>query len=222
MKGSCLINSLIENSAGRQRKLLQINVSANWGSHGRIAEEIGHLAMSQGWESYIAYGRLANPSNSKLIKIGNCWNVVLHGMQSRLFDNHGLSSKMATRKLIKAIEIIGPDIIHLHNIHGYYLNYPILFDFLSKYNKPVIWTLHDCWPFTGHCAYFTYVKCNKWKKHCYECPNKKCYPTSLLLDNSKKNFEMKKTLFNYINKMTLVPVSENYSHFPREKNGVGC
>ena len=101
--------------------LLQINVTANWGSTGKIVEEIGKIAISTGWESYVAYGRHMNISSSKLIKIGNKWGIYIHGILSRLFDNHGLASKRATKKLITKIKEIKPDIIHLHNIHGYYL-----------------------------------------------------------------------------------------------------
>ena len=113
-------------------RLYQINITANWGSHGRIAEEIGQLVMQNGWESYIAYGRWANLSKSHLIKIGSMWDERWHGVQSRLLDNHGLASKKATKQLINSIKEIKPDIIHLHNIHGYYLNYPLLFEFLSE------------------------------------------------------------------------------------------
>ena len=119
-------------------RLLQINITANWGSHGRIAEEIGQLAMQNGWESYIAYGRWANPSQSHLIKIGSMWDERLHGLQSRLLDNHGLASKTATKKLIYAIKEIKPDLIHLHNIHGYYINVEMLFKWIkSKQNLKV-------------------------------------------------------------------------------------
>ena len=98
-------------------KLLQINVVVNWGSTGRIAEEIGRLAMSKGWDSYIAYGR-GNPiSKSELIRIGTDMDMFYHGLQSRVFDNHGLASKEATKKLIRRIDKIKPDIIHLHNLH---------------------------------------------------------------------------------------------------------
>ena len=124
-------------------KLLQINITANWGSHGRIAEEIGQLVIKQGWESYIAYGRTAIPSQSHLIRIGSMMDERLHGFQSRLLDNHGLCSVRATMKFIKQIDQIKPDIIHLHNIHGYYLNYPILFDYLSKLDTPVLVIVHS-------------------------------------------------------------------------------
>lgn len=189
-------------------KLLQINITANWGSHGRIAEEIGQLAMQNGWESYIAYGRWANPSKSHLIKIGSMWDERWHGVQSRLLDNHGLASKRATKQLISAIKEIKPDLIHLHNIHGYYLNYPLLFDYLSHAEIPVVWTLHDCWSMTGHCAYFTYAKCEKWKTECSNCENLDSYPISYIIDNSRSNYAKKKKYFNIIRNLTLVPVSD--------------
>ena len=132
-------------------KLLQINSVVNSGSTGRIAEEIGQTAMASGWDSYIAYGRNERPSASKLKRIGNEMDVKLHGIQTRLIDRHGLASCRATRKLVKKIKEISPDIIHLHNIHGYYINIKILFDYLATVEIPVVWTFHDCWPITGHC-----------------------------------------------------------------------
>ena len=189
-------------------KLLQINVTANWGSTGKIAEDIGKVAIREGWQSWIAYGRGNPKSESNLIRIGNDFNMRLHGIQSRLFDNHGLASKNATRQFISQIKEISPDIIHLHNIHGYYLNYPILFDYLKTWGGPVVWTLHDCWPFTGHCAYYDYAKCNKWQTECHECPQLKSYPASLWKDRSKINFVAKKKSFLSCPNLTLVPVSD--------------
>ena len=167
-------------------KLLQINITANWGSHGKIAEDIGALTIENGWDSHIAYGRRSNESKSQLYHIGNMADEYLHGIASRIFDNHGLMSVGATKKLIDYIRQINPDIIHLHNIHGYYLNYPLLFEYLSKYGKPVVWTLHDCWTFTGHCAHYMFANCEKWKTECNNCPLLSNYPASMLFDRSKK------------------------------------
>ena len=189
-------------------RLYQINITANWGSHGRIAEEIGQLVMQNGWESYIAYGRWANLSKSHLIKIGSMWDERWHGVQSRLLDNHGLASKKATKQLINSIKEIKPDIIHLHNIHGYYLNYPLLFEFLSHTEIPVVWTLHDCWTMTGHCSHFMISGCEKWKTECYDCCELKEYPTAWWRDNSRNNYKQKKYWFNLIPDMTIVPVCE--------------
>jgi len=188
-------------------KLYQININANSGSHGRIAEEIGQLVISKGWESYIAYGRWSNPSKSNLFRIGNMRDEKWHALNSRIFDNHGLLSKRSTRRLVEHISQVKPDIIHLHNIHGYYLNYPILFEYLSTINTPVVWTLHDCWSFTGHCAFFTYNQCDGYLSGCKKCRFLKTYPKSVLFNHSSENFDLKKKYFNSLNNLTLVPVS---------------
>lgn len=189
-------------------KLLQINVAANWGSHGRIAEEIGLEAMAQGWESYIAYGRYANPSKSHIVKIGDLFDHCLHGAQSLLLDRHGLASCGPTKKLIREIEQIKPDLIHLHNIHGFYLNYPILFRYLSTVDIPVVWTLHDCWAFTGHCAWPIHGHCDRFQEQCCHCPlQSKGYPKSFLLDRSRSNFKLKKCYFRSLQDLHLVTVS---------------
>jgi len=188
-------------------KLLQINSVVNSGSTGRIAEEIGQIAIAAGWKSYIAYGRHARTSQSELIKIGSDWDIRMHGLQTRLFDRHGLASTAATREFVEQIKKIKPDIIHLHNIHGYYINIEILFRYLKDANIPVVWTFHDCWPMTGHCAYFTFVGCEKWKTQCFSCPQKKDYPGSYFLDRSKQNYTKKRKLFTSVNDITIVPVS---------------
>lgn len=190
-------------------KLLQINVTANSGSTGRIAEDIGLLAESNGWESYTAYGRRNNNSKNKPIRVGNDFDIKVHGLLTRVFDNHsfGLSSKKATKEFIKEIDKIKPDIIHLHNIHGYYINSKVLFEYLSKLNIPIVWTFHDCWSFTGHCAHFDFIGCEKWKTACYSCPLKKSYPASFVFDRSKKNYIEKRKLFNSVKNLTIVPVS---------------
>ena len=187
-------------------KLLQINSTANWGSTGKIAEQIGERAIAHGWESYIAYGRVANNSSSTLIRIGGPLSQMWHLIQTRLFDRHGRGSKHATKELIRKIEELKPDIIHLHNIHGYYINYPILFNYLNSTNIPVVWTLHDCWAFTGHCAHFINANCDKWKRVCDKCELKDNYPKTYR-SNAKANFELKRQLFSKTN-ATLTPVSD--------------
>jgi glycosyltransferase involved in cell wall biosynthesis len=174
--------------------ILQINSVVNSGSTGRIAEEIGKVLLEHGHESYIAYGRNQQPSQSQLIKIGNQNDIYLHGVQTLLFDKHGLASKKATKNFLKVIDEIRPDIIGLHNLHGYYINYPLLFNYLKERNIPVTWTFHDCWPFTGHCAHFMRVNCEKWKTHCNQCPLSQAYPKSFI-DRSYLNFEDKKEAF---------------------------
>ena len=196
------------------KKLLQINpVLRTNTSTGRIMQEIGELAMANGWESYIAYsyGRDGmKPCQSNLLPIGNKWDVALHGVITRLFDAHGLVSQIATQKLVKQIEELKPDVIHIHNIHGYFLNYQILFNFLVQSDIPVIWTIHDCWLYTGHCYYYTFIGCNKWQTGCGHCPQQRKFPASWLIDRSRRNYIDKEKAFTSLPKglLTLVPVSE--------------
>ena len=196
------------------RKLLQINpVLRVSTSTGRIMQEIGEMAMRNGWESYIAYGKGRDglkECKSRIVPIGGRWSTLLHGVETRLLDRHGLASSRATREFVRQIERIEPDIVHIHNIHGYFLNYKILFDYLSQSNIPVVWTVHDCWLYTGHCYYYSYIQCDKWEYGCGHCPQRKKFPASYLLDRSRRNFRDKKAAFTSMprGKMVIVPVSE--------------
>lgn len=186
--------------------LLQINTTANWGSTGKIAEQIGLHAMANGWRSIIAYGYYLNPSKSELIKIGSKWSVRWHRQISKYGKGDGRASKSATKELIERIKALKPDIIHLHNIHGLYLNYPILFEYLNSIDTPVVWTMHDCWPFTGRCAYFDAVQCTRWQHGCGSCLDLRLYPKTKR-DTSAENFALKRDLFTAKRNLTLVPVS---------------
>lgn len=189
-------------------KIFQINTTLNSGSTGRISEEIGKAAIDSGNQSYIAAAYTKRPSESNIIKIGSEFDRQLHGVKSRLLDRHGFGSAQATKSLIGKIKEIRPDAIHLHNIHGYYLHIGILFDFLKKVEIPVVWTFHDCWPFTGHCSYFDAVNCKKWQTHCNHCPNIKGYPSSYGYDQSFRNFDDKKRIFNGLKLLQIVTPSQ--------------
>ena len=189
-------------------KLLQINVVANWGSTGRIAEQIGEKAMARGWESYVAYGRWLNPSKSQLIKIGFGWEHALHYHLTKYTDKHGLFSWWSTRRFIRKVKQIKPDIVHLHNLHGYYINYKVLFKYLRKANIPVVWTMHDCWSMTGHCAHFVGADCQKWQTECHDCPLLGTYPRAKV-DNSRNNYKIKRNAFTSLGEnLHLIPVSK--------------
>jgi putative colanic acid biosynthesis glycosyltransferase len=188
-------------------KVLQINSVCGVGSTGRMTTDLYKVLKEQLHECIIAYGRGNAPNNIDSIKIGLNFDNYIHGLKTRLADNHGFGSVKPTKEFIKKIKDYDPDIIHLHNLHGYYVDIQALFDYLSSANKPVIWSLHDCWSFTGHCAYFDYIGCNKWKTGCHQCQQKKEYPSSIFLENSKKNYERKKKLFTSIGNMTLVTPS---------------
>lgn len=189
----------------KMKKLVEINVVCN-GSTGKIMCDIAKEANNNNIETYCFYGR-GNPNkNVNCIKIGNTFSVYFHVLIARLGFN-GRGSYFSTKKLVKQIKKINPDIIHLHNIHGYYINLKVLFKYLkNEYNGKIIWTLHDCWAFTGHCSYFTLAKCNKWKKRCCNCPQLKSYPKTIF-DTTKKEYNFKKKLFLGLNNVTLVTPS---------------
>lgn len=195
--------------------LLQINVTANWGSTGKIAEQIGSSVMANGWESYIAYGRMMNPSKSQLIRIDTKLEIYAHYTEQLLFDDEGLGSRLATKRLIYKIEQINPDIIHLHNLHDHYLNYKILFEYLNKTKTKVVWTFHDCWAFTGHCFHFVQKNCDRWKTQCHDCPLKNEY-SKIILDRSYKNYNLKRLLFRGCKNLTIVPASYWMADFVKQ------
>lgn len=190
-------------------KVLQINSVCGVGSTGNIVKNLYLKLQDNGVDCKIGYGRCNKSTipTADLFKIGNTWDFYKHALSSRLIDNSGFGSKCATVKFIKEVEKYSPDIIHLHNIHGYYLNVKILFDFIKNANIPVVWTLHDCWAFTGHCAYFDYINCNKWKTQCYSCQQKRQYPKSILFDNSRYNYNIKKKCFLGVENMKIITPS---------------
>lgn len=189
-------------------KLLQLNTCVGRGSTGRIAETIASLATDRGWECYIAHGaRYIGQSRMKTYQVSSKIEEIIHYVKSLLFDAQGLGSVRATRRLIKWIKILRPDIIHIHNLHGYWINYEILFKYLHESHVPVVWTFHDCWAITGHCAIFTTSFCDKWRTGCVNCPHLDWYPKSILLDQSQRNFKKKQQLFTSLQNLTIVSVS---------------
>lgn len=190
-------------------RILMINVVCGIRSTGRICTDLAAALESQGNIVKIAYGREEVPEQYQkyAVRIGNDIAVKLHGIKARLIDGCGFGSKQATEKFIRWVRDFNPDVIHLHNIHGYYINIEVLFKYLRGCGKRIIWTLHDCWAFTGHSAYCDAVMCERWVAGCYNCPNLKEYPASLV-DRSKANWVKKKGLMNRIPNLTIVTPSE--------------
>lgn len=190
-------------------KVLQINSVCGIRSTGRICTDIAQVLEQKGHECKIAYGRENVPEKYEkyAVRIGSDLSNKIDGVKTRIFDNAGFNSRKATVKFLDWVREYNPDIIHLHNIHGYYINIELLFKFLKGFDKPVIWTLHDCWPFTGHCAHYDFAGCEKWKTLCYDCKYTKDYPSSFVLDRSKQNYLKKSALFNSLDKLNFVAVS---------------
>ena len=190
-------------------KYLFINSVAGFGSTGRIAAEKCRELMREGHDCVLAFGRAeANCADIHTVRIGTPLDYRVHGVRSRLLDDHGFGSLTATRRFLQWVKEYDPDVIWLHNVHGYYIHIGELFVYLRTCGKKIFWTLHDCWSFTGHCAYFDFAGCSRWKTGCGNCPQKGSYPASLLRDNSRRNYENKKRLFTGIPDLTLITPSQ--------------
>lgn len=188
-------------------KVVQINSVCGQGSTGKIAVDISRSLTEKGIENYILYG-IGKSEYPKGISISDMYYVKMNILMTRIFGKHGFYSHGATHKLIKSLKRIKPDVIHLHNLHGHYLNIRMLFRYIKKYNVKTIWTLHDCWSFTGHCSHFNFVGCEKWKTGCYNCEQLREYPVSLIFDRSRGGYKAKKKVFSGVNDMTIVTPSE--------------
>lgn len=187
-----------------------INVVCGIGSTGRICTDMAVALEAQGHKVKIAYGRFDVPEKYQgyAVRIGNKNSVRFNALKARLLDNEGLNAVSATKKFLKWADGYSPDMLWLHNIHGYYINYPLLFKWIKgRPQMQVKWTLHDCWAFTGHCAYFDYVGCEKWKSHCDNCVQKHSYPSSYV-DSCSKNFVRKRRAFTGMENMTLITPSK--------------
>lgn len=190
-------------------KLLLINITRNQGSTGKINEQIGLIMQQRGWEVCVAHGaRFVNPSELPSYQIQSVREEYLHALKSFLLDADGLGSTWATKRLVNFIKEYRPDVIHINNIHGYYLNYKILFAYLNTTDVPVVMTLHDCWAFTGHCTHFVTADCERWKDECGDCPLTHSMPKSLFLDKSKRNIEYKRQFIAVNENLHIVCVSE--------------
>ena len=193
------------------KSLVEINTVVN-NSTGRIMHDIQREADISGMETLSIVGRRHVYTDVPCVKYGNAVSFWTHVIWTTLTDRHGLEpvlSVIYTRKMVRRIREANPDIIHLHNIHGYYLHYPTLMKYLAyEYKGKIIWTFHDLWPTTGHCPHYIAVNCNKWMTGCNHCPNKNRYPVSLGLDGSRKNYEIKKELFTSLSNLTITVPSE--------------
>ena len=186
-------------------KVLYINSVCGFGSTGRI---VADLTKTQDYESLVCFGRKKDFANMNSYLFANFFDNTLGAIRTILFDNNLNICTTATNRLIKKIKEYNPDIIHLHNIHGYYVNVELLLNFLKEYGKPVVWTFHDCWPFTGYCSDAYYVNCEKYQKECINCDHWFAYPFSIFKQNVTKDFNKKKELFSDFNNLTIVTPSK--------------
>ena len=198
-------------------KVVQISAFSGWGCTGRIAYGIDRALVAAGHESVIAWGRKNTaPQNVHTIQIGNVIDQAVHGLYARLTDHAGFGSKIVTKKFLKELDTINPDIIHLQIMHGYYINLELLFQYIKEKNIPVVWTFHDGWAFTGHCPCYCYNLCDKWKEQCCDCNRSKYHPVSWFIDDSRKNYLRKMNAFTGVSNMTIVTPSRWFASKVKE------
>lgn len=186
-------------------RVLLINEVFGTTSTGKICAQIAEQMEAEGHEVKVAFGRWPDvPEKYQRFAhyIGSDFDVKLHALQTRLFDTHGFGSKHATKEFLKWAEEYKPDLLWLHNLHGYYINVEMLFDWIKKHPEmQVKWTLHDCWAFTGHCSY---------------CSQLRRYPACFAMSNVGKNFERKRKAFTNVKNMTLITPSKWLADLTRQ------
>lgn len=190
-------------------KVLQISTVCGSGSVGRIVLDIYHILEKNGDTPLIAYGRRKAPQGIRAYRFGSPADMAVHVISTFFRGEHGFASAAQTRRLIGRIRTWNPDVIHLHNLHGFVLQVELLFAYLKKAGKPVVWTLHDCWSYTGHCAFYDYTGCTGWKSGCTECEEyRRTYPYALFKNRTARNYIRKKEAFTGVPRLTLAVPSE--------------
>lgn len=184
-------------------KIVQINATCGAGSTGKICSAVAELLDREQIENYIFYssGYSTDPHGRKYM---SKMDEKIQALCSRMFGNYGFNTYFATKRLLKELDNISPDIVHLHNLHGHNVNLALLFNYFKAHrNIKLYWTFHDCWAFTGYCPHFTMAKCDKWRSGCEHCPQRKEY--SWFFDCSKKVYNKKKELFSGLDMTVITP-----------------
>jgi len=192
-------------------RVLQINTTyKTGGSTGRIVFDLHQTMQKRQIESFVTYGYTykKEEEDNKIYQIESIFDLKVNILKTRIFGKHGFYNYFVTKKLLEKISEIKPDVIHLHNIHNHYINASLLFSYIKKNNIPVVWTLHDCWAFTGWCAYFDYSGCSKWETGCHTCSSLHDYPFTWFFDRSRELYNEKKQLFCGVKNLTIVSPSE--------------
>jgi len=192
-------------------RILQINTYYDFGSTGSIVKDLYDWQVKNNFDAYVIFGRKIGAQkfeqNNNIFYVNKKNTFYMTRFLTYILGERSFYLKKNTKRIISLIDKINPDIVHLHNMHGYYINIKILFDYLKEKKIPVVWTFHDCWPFTGHCAHFHEVNCEKWKVKCEKCVLKRSYPKSLIFDTSEKQYRLKRSLFNSIKNLYIITVS---------------
>lgn len=188
-------------------KIVQINAVYAYSSTGRTTEELHKELRKQGHCSYVFCTNFES-DNENIYRIGNKLDQKVHGFLSRLSGEQAHYSRIATFKMLRKINEIHPDVIHLRNLHGNYIDFPMLMNYLNRKQIPIVITLHDCWFFTGKCCYYTDDHCDRWMYECGNCPALRKWNKSWFFDKSTKLLKEKEKLFSKASRVAVVGVSQ--------------
>lgn len=188
-------------------KILQINATYGYGSTGLIMKDIGDAAVQAGHEAYFAY-QSANGGVEHGYAVGSWLDHKAHAVLCRIFGGQGDYSRVATKQLIRHIESIKPDVVHLHNLHSNFVHLNALLQYLGEHDIPTVITLHDCWFFTGKCFHYIDAGCDRFQTGCGNCPKKKAPPASLIFDRSAQNLADKDRYMHAIPRLKIVGCSQ--------------
>lgn len=170
-------------------KIVQINATCGSGSTGKICVDISRLLTDKNIENYIIYS--GKKSTYPLgIYCGDSKEIKIQALRSHLFGLYGFNSIQITKRMLKKLDEIEPDVVHLHNLHGHNCNLKMLLDYLRAHHIKIFWTFHDCWAFTAYCPHFAMDKCDKWKDGCHDCHRYREY--TFFFDRSRELYNKKK------------------------------
>lgn len=188
-------------------RVLFVNGVVDYGSTGKIVRDLADGLKDQGHDVSMVFGRHQAHELQNTVDVSSKLGFYHHYFGSRILGKHGQYSKRATKQTIQEIERFKPDVIHLHNLHGYYLHVPNLLKYLAKAGIPVIWTLHDCWMISGSAAYFDYYGCDVWDQGCQKCHNTKEYPINQFGLHQIQNLKWKQELVSQLSQLEVITVS---------------
>ena len=185
-------------------RIVIINSVYQYGSTGTIISNLAKGFCAYGHECHVIYSRNSTVDDSTIHRFYSPLGFYNHVITGVLLDRHGLYSKANTRKILKKLDEIKPDVVNLHNLHGFYIHYPKLFQYLAQHHIPILYTLHDCWSFTGYCSHFTRSGCMQWQNGCHHCAVRNVYPYRIF-SNSERNYLTKQYCYRDQNIHLVVP-----------------
>lgn len=187
-------------------KVLLLDVNCKYSSTGKLVYDLYTQLKGDGHVAAIAYGRGPKVDEENIYRFAPQWEVYLHALLTRITGYTGCFSPIATHRLKKFIEEFQPDVVHLHDMHGYFVNIIPLIIFLKQKNIKTIWTFHCEFMYTGKCGHA--YECEKWKEQCDDCPHLRDYPQSLLFDKTTKMFKQKRNVFEDFNNLLIISPSD--------------